>query len=142
MREQIINKALFNHCNQVEFTSENTQGSMILGKSIDIPVEELKKLRKTESIMVSCTTLDEMLKEFEKPDIIKIDIEGSEYDLVNNNCMKNVLECAPILVFEIHNRSSCSGHFKKLKDYIESFGYKITEHDDQLLGFHILCVKQ
>jgi FkbM family methyltransferase len=137
-----VNKALFNHCDTIEFSSENTQGSMILGKGVDIPIEDLKKLRKTDSIKVSCITLDEMLTKYEKPDIIKIDIEGTEYDLIHNDSMKNTLELGPILIFEIHHTVNSKEHFTRLKEYIESFGYKITDHDDQVLGYHILCVKQ
>ena len=135
----IIHKALFNHCGEIEFSCENAQGSMILGKSIDgLSVEELKKLRKAESIVVQCTTLDEMMKEFGKPDIIKLDIEGAEYDLVYNNCMKNVLESGPVLVFEIHGSTS-TVQFNTLVKYIESFGYTITHHNNHLLGYHIVC---
>ena len=137
----IINKALFNHCNEIEFSSENTQGSMILGKSIDIPIEDLKKLRKTDSIVVQCTTLNEMMSQFGAPDIVKIDIEGSEYDLVTNDSMKSVLEHGSILIFEIHQRLGSLSHYDKLVEYIESFGYKVTFYQDQLLGDHISCVK-
>lgn len=137
----IINKALFNHCNDIEFSSENTQGSMILGKSIDIPIEELKKLRKTDSVFVKCITLNEMLNQFGEPDIIKIDIEGSEYDLIYNESMNKVLEHGSILIFEIHQRPGSIFQYNKLVDYIKSFGYKVTYYQDQLLGDHISCVK-
>jgi FkbM family methyltransferase len=136
----IIKKALFNHCGEIEFSSENTQGSMILGKTIDIPVEDLKKLRKTDSIVVKCTTLDEMVSQFGSPDIVKIDIEGAEYDLVDS--MKSVLEHGSILIFEIHQRPGSLSHYMTLVNYIESFGYKVRFYQDPLLGDHISCVKQ
>jgi FkbM family methyltransferase len=136
----IIKKALFNHCGEIEFLSENTQGSMILGKTIDIPVEDLKVLRKSVVTKVQCTTLDEMMDSFGPPDIIKIDIEGSEYDLVGS--MNKVLTHGSILIFEIHRRPNSSDHFNKLVEYIESFDYKVTLYSDSLLGDHISCVKK
>lgn len=138
----VIKKALFNHCNEIEFTSENSQGSMILGKSIDIPVEEIKTIRNIKtSTFVTCTTLNEMMNLYGTPDIVKIDIEGSEYDLIHDDSMKNVLNMGPILIFEIHQRPGSSSHYVKLVDYIKSFGYTIIEYSDHLLGEHISCIK-
>jgi len=137
----IVNKALFNHTGFIEFSCENTQGSMILGKTIDIPVEDLKKIRKAETTQVKCTTLNRMMSKYGRPDVVKIDIEGAEYDLVCNDSMKDVLEAGSILIFEIHQLPKSTDHFSKLVSYIESFGYTVTHTDDPLLGYHICCVK-
>jgi hypothetical protein len=114
---------------------------MILGKTIDIPVEDLKKIRKAETTQVKCTTLNRMMSKYGRPDVVKIDIEGAEYDLVCNDSMKDVLEAGSILIFEIHQLPKSTDHFSKLVSYIESFGYTVTHTDDPLLGYHICCVK-
>ena len=136
----IIKRALFNHSDTVEFSSENTQGSMILGKSVDIEVESLKKLRiNGDFIKVRCTTLDEMTDIHEKPDIVKIDIEGSEYDLIGS--MDNTLLHEPILIFEIHSKLTNIEYYNKLVNYITSYGYTVIPYFTNLLGDHIICFK-
>jgi len=133
-----IQKALFNNDGHVEFSSENSQGSMVLGKTIDIPIEQLKSVRKCESIKVECVTLDTMVLKYGMPDIVKIDIEGAEYDLVDS--MNSVLEHGVPVLFEIHQRVQKIEHYDRLVKYIESFGYTVTLHPNELLGDHILCV--
>jgi len=141
MNITILNKALFCHNDTVLFSSENTQGSMILGKEIDIPVEDLKKIRKCDSIKVQCTTLNEMCDLFGVPDIVKIDIEGAEYDLIKNASMSKVLTHGSFLILEIHQRENCPKQFETLTNYIKSFGYEVKEYSDPLVGYHIACSK-
>jgi FkbM family methyltransferase len=134
-----IQKALFKHNGQVEFSCENTQGSMILGKSIDISVDNLKKIRKCSGTMVDCVTLDRMVELYGNPDIVKIDIEGSEYDLIGS--MDKLLELGPKIIFEIHQRIPKIEYYNKLVEHIKSFGYTIHFYTNEIVGDHILCVK-
>jgi len=123
----IIHKALFNNDNDILFTNENNQGSMIIGKNIDIEKDELIKIRKAETSMIKCTTINELVQLYGKPDIIKIDIEGSEYDLPENNSMGALRDLDNIeIVIEMHRtRRNISLYEKLVKYFIDDLKFKI-----------------
>ena len=123
----LINKALFNHENEILFSNENAQGSMIIGKNIDIEKEELIKIRKAETCMIKCTTINELVHLYGKPDIIKIDIEGSEYDLPVNNSMGALRDLDSIeFIVEIHGKQKNITHYENFIKYLtDDLGYKI-----------------
>jgi len=123
----LIKKALFNHENEILFANENSQGSMIIGKNIDIEKNELIKIRKSETSMIKCTTINELVQLYGKPDIIKIDIEGSEYDLPDNNSMGVLRDLESIeIIIEIHRKQKNIEHYEKLVKYlIEDLKFKV-----------------
>lgn len=120
-----IKKALFCHEDKVQFSCENTQGSMVLGKEVDgLSPDNLKKLRVCgEFYDVECTTINSLIREHGKPDIIKIDIEGSEYDLHKNDSMGLLRDLNNIvIIMELHGNKN-----DELIGYIESLGFKVIK---------------
>ena len=54
----------------------------------------------TKSIKVECTRLDEYIKDIQKIDMLKIDTEGSEYEILNSH--KNILNKVKNISVEYH----------------------------------------
>jgi FkbM family methyltransferase len=120
-----IKKALFCHDDTVQFSCENTQGSMVIGKEVDnVSPEDLKKLRVCgDFVDVECTTINSLIWEHGKPDIIKIDIEGSEYDLPKNDSMGILRDLNNIvIIMELHGNKN-----DELIKYIESLGFRVIK---------------
>jgi FkbM family methyltransferase len=120
-----VKKALFCHEGTVQFSCENTQGSMVIGKELDgVEPDKLKKLRVCgEFYDVECTTINSLIREYGKPDIIKIDIEGSEYDLPKNDSMGLLRDLNNIVIIvELHGNKN-----DELIGYIESLGFKVIK---------------
>ena len=62
--------------------------------------EELEYDNLIEKISIETTTLDDFCKiDNIKPDLIKIDVEGHEYD-VFLGCMETINLCKPVIIFE------------------------------------------
>lgn len=76
-------------------------------------------------IKVSTKSIDGLIAEgFEKPDVIKIDAEGAEYDILTG--VKNTLElCHPYILLATHD---C--HLRGVQDncvrFLEALGYQLT----------------
>ena len=67
-------------------------------------------------ILVPMMSIDEM--GLEKPDMIKIDVEGSEYE-VFKGAMKTIAEHKPTIYYEAHE----TPHFKEIYELLEPLGY-------------------
>ncbi len=78
---------------------------------------------------VDCVSLDEYFKDKEKPDIIKMDVEGWEEDAILGG--KEVFEHAQFIMFE-NNVTLLVARNKKgteAMDLLKSFGFEITKID-------------
>lgn len=69
------------------------------------------------TLPVPLVTIDSL--ELEKPDLIKIDVEGSEYD-VFKGAIKTIKEHKPILFYEAHETKQ----LREIYELIESLDYK------------------
>jgi len=82
-------------------------------QSIDFP-------EKIEEVNVKTVSLDYILKDFEKVSLLKIDAEGSEYEILMNS---SLIEKIENIVGEYHELSSCHTNFdiegKTIKDLIQ-----------------------
>ncbi|MEM2046085.1 MAG: FkbM family methyltransferase [Candidatus Bathyarchaeia archaeon] len=95
--------------------------------------------RKASQIQVKIRTLDEVLAEIGNVDLLKFDVEGSEYEIfANSQLVKRVLQ----LVGEVHGKSVNVGDFLALFPtkchHVRSFG---TEHIVYLHDLSIDCTK-
>jgi FkbM family methyltransferase len=102
---------------------KETTGSEIKGESWS----EVKK--SFNSVMVPCFTLDSLLEKNtfngHKIGLIKIDVEGAEYEVLQG--AKNLLKVSnPRLLLEIHGKDS----YEKCMPYLREVGYKakIVKH--------------
>jgi len=70
-------------------------------------------------IPVRVTTVDAVCSAGERPDLVKIDVEGFEHEVLKG--MRGVLgRCAPTLIFECHK----DGHPEEIEAILRPFGYR------------------
>jgi FkbM family methyltransferase len=70
------------------------------------------------TIPVPLVTIDSL--ELEKPNLIKIDVEGSEYDVLRG-AIKTITEHKPVLFYEAHETEQ----FREIYELIKPLGYKL-----------------
>ncbi|MEO7444377.1 MAG: FkbM family methyltransferase [Ferruginibacter sp.] len=76
---------------------------------------------------VPAITLEKIIHKhnLERIDILKMDCEGSEYDIIYNS-PPEVIKMARHLAIEIHDIDERNQNFRSLKKYIEGLGYTVT----------------
>lgn len=76
---------------------------------------------------VPCISLSKIVEEhqLEKIDLLKMDCEGSEYDILYHT-PKEIVQLASHLAIEVHDVDKERNNFIHLKAYLESLGYSIT----------------
>ena len=103
-----------------------------LGKLAHSAVDEKKKT----SIQVSSETLDNLVAEYKlEPGIIKIDVEGAEF-LVLNGAEETIKKYHPTFVIEVsdHLSKSLQTTSSMLFQFLENFNYKITDMHGSLIN--------
>lgn len=78
---------------------------------------------------VSCITLTDLFNKFniETCDFLKIDAEGSEYEIITST-KKQVLNKIKKLVFEYHPRLSTTNKLATLLKYLKKSGFVLVHH--------------
>lgn len=101
---------------------ENTEDSQVVAS-----VFSAFNANNTKKISVPCITLTDIIKEhkLENIDILKIDCEGSEYDIIYNTDPELVRK-AKIIALEVHDVDTGKNNFPAMKDYLISLGYTIS----------------
>jgi FkbM family methyltransferase len=89
-----------------------------------------------DRIKLPCQSLDGLMKQgYEKPDIIKIDVEGAEYDVLVG--AKNTLQqYQPNILLATHD-CHLPGVQEKCLQFLEELGYRLThtgQHNKHLAG--------
>lgn len=81
-------------------------------------------LKKTS---VPCISLSRIVSEnkLNKIDLLKMDCEGSEYDILYNS-PKEIVQLAKHIAIEVHDVDKQDNNFKTLSSYLQSLGYSIT----------------
>ncbi len=84
-----------------------------------------------DSVLVNCTTLNEVLEKIQKCDLLKIDCEGSEYEIIYS-CDPNLFNKVRRIVGEYHYRDDSERNGKSLKTFLEKQSFII----DQFIPFN------
>jgi FkbM family methyltransferase len=116
---EIIPIALGDNASPIAFTIN--YGNSALGITSDSPFYRSKA---GHEINVPCSRLDDLLETYhlKKPDLIKVDVEGSEEALVSG--MEHTLtRFRPVLFIEIHGQASAVKTFHR----IAKLGYTFTD---------------
>lgn len=81
----------------------------------------------TRKITVPCVTLTQIIEQnnLSKIDLLKIDCEGSEYDIIYNTSPALLLK-AKHIALEAHDVDDKQNNFKSIKAYLEELGFQIT----------------
>ena len=82
-----------------------------------------EKENSAEGFLVECTTLDEILDKMEKCDLLKIDCEGSEYEIIYS-CRPENLKKIHRIVGEYHDRDEASQNGTALKEFLETKSFR------------------
>jgi FkbM family methyltransferase len=105
--------------------------------------EKLRKRVKNihmESVMM--VKLDDFIREWklEPPDVIKIDVQGGEYDVLCG-AYQTLVKCRPVLIVEVHTTLlKYFGHsFEELKNFLTGldYTYEVLKHRGKEL--HLLA---
>lgn len=81
----------------------------------------------TKKIIVPCITLTEIINDCktEKIDLLKLDCEGSEYDILYNT-PSTLLQKINFLSIEVHDLDTDKNNLQALNKYLISLGYKTS----------------
>ncbi|MFC1858625.1 FkbM family methyltransferase [Thermodesulfobacteriota bacterium] len=87
----------------------------------------------TETLRVSCMTLQDILDKhnIERCDLLKIDCEGSEYEILYN-CSRNYLQRIRQTVIEVHKGNEPDQNIESLMDYFSAQNFK-THRSEHIL---------
>ena len=76
-------------------------------------------------IKVQCHSIDGLIRQgYETPDIIKIDVEGAEYDVLKG-AEETLKNCKPNILLATHD-CHLPGVQKKCVQFLEELGYRLT----------------
>ena len=93
-------------------------------------------LTTTERITVPCHSIDGLLREgYKQPDVIKIDVEGAEYDVLKG-AEKTLRECKPNILLATHD-CHLPGVKQNCIDFLQEIGYtttKLSGHNKHVPG--------
>ncbi|HNW23588.1 MAG TPA: FkbM family methyltransferase [Candidatus Dojkabacteria bacterium] len=95
---QLINKAISSDSPLKDFYIDNSKQNWESNSSF--LKNSWSGKESTKSIKVECTRLDEYIKDIQKIDMLKIDTEGSEYEILNSH--KNILNKVKNISVEYH----------------------------------------
>jgi FkbM family methyltransferase len=84
--------------------------------------------RNTKRLTVPSISLTEIIKQndLDHIDILKVDCEGSEYDIFYNTDT-DLLKRAKTIIFEAHDIDAHRQNFSSLKSHLASIGYLVTQ---------------
>ncbi|MBD2699502.1 FkbM family methyltransferase [Spirosoma sp. BT702] len=83
----------------------------------------------TEKITVPCTTLTDIIEEnnLQKINLLKLDCEGSEYDIIYNTSSELVKRIDRMIV-EVHDLDDKRNNIASFNQYVQSLGY-VTDYE-------------
>ncbi len=83
--------------------------------------------RNTRKISVSCITLNEIILDnnLQAIDVMKIDCEGSEYDILYNTD-PSLIRRAKMLLIEVHDLDKDQNNITALNNFLKEIGYTTT----------------
>ena len=104
----------------IELFTEDTEDNTVVSSVFS----EFNKLNK-KTITVPAQSLTSIIEQnnFDKIDLLKLDCEGSEYDIIYNTD-STILRKVNMMVIEVHEIDKERNNLKSLDQYLASIGYK------------------
>ena len=92
-------------------------------------VSSISKSISDNTVTVKSKTLDALMESFEEVDLLKIDIEGAEYDLLANTS-EETLKKASNIILEFHDNPD--GKVLGILEKLESAGFNYQMYDESI----------
>ena len=141
-----LNYAVFSEKTKIKFFVNNDLRNNQYG-TINSDIDNFANKGLEQHVYVDANTVDSILSEnsIKIQDVkwIKIDVEGAEFDVIKGS--KELITNAKnlTLIVEIHNLSNGTTYHKEIKDFLESFGYKIDFEERRPSGeSHVIFKKE
>lgn len=106
----------------IELFMEDTDDNQVVASVFDGFNKE--NLKKTSLPAISLTKIITE-NNLQQIDLLKMDCEGSEYDIIRNTS-PDLLMRAAFMSIEVHNVDDGENNFASLKNYLEALGYSLT----------------
>jgi FkbM family methyltransferase len=91
-----------------------------------------------EGVEVKTIKLDDIIENYDEIELLKMDIEGSEYDVIFNTKIENLKKIKRI-VGELHYKDEKKRN--EFKSYLEKLGFKFFEYDKNQLYNSLNIIK-
>lgn len=141
-----LNYAVFSEKTKIKFFVNNDLRNNQYG-TVNSDIDNFANKGLEQHVYVDANTIDSILLEnsIKIQDVkwIKIDVEGAEFDVIKGS--KELISNAKDLriIVEIHNLSNGMTYHKEIKDFLESFGYKIDFEERRPSGeSHVIFKKK
>jgi len=123
---RVLHKAVHNFNGKIEF--HESQNSLVSGlyenrNDIDIHGEIKTKI-------VECLTLDSLLKDEEEIDLLKIDVEGAEYEILEACSDQTLNKCSKIYL-EFHDGIKKRDKLENIKQRFLDLGFSLIKYIGQ-----------
>jgi FkbM family methyltransferase len=141
-----LNYAVFSEKTKIKFFVNNDLRNNQYG-TINSDIDNFANKGLEQHVYIDANTVDSILSEnsikIQEVKWIKIDVEGAEFDVIKGS--KELISNAKDLriIVEIHNLSNGTTYHKEIKDFLESFGYKIDFEEHRPSGeSHVIFKKE
>ena len=106
----------------IELFLEDTPNNQVVASVFSDFNKENKK-----KTIVPCISLSKIVRQHKltQIDLLKMDCEGSEYDIIYNSS-PDIIQLATNIAIEVHDVDEKRNNFSNLKNYLESLNYHIT----------------
>lgn len=121
----------------LELFTENTPGNSVVA-SVFPGFDE----RNTKKITVPAKSLAAIVEEndFNQVDLLKLDCEGSEYDILYNTQV-SVLNKIKIMVIEVHEIDGGKNNLRSLTAFLNSCGYRTRSQPITAESYYLQAIK-
>jgi FkbM family methyltransferase len=141
-----LNCAVFSEKTKIKFfVNDDLRNNQFGTINSDIDNFAYKGLER--HVYVDANTVDSILSEnnieIQEVKWMKIDVEGAEFDVIkgSNDLISNAKNLK--IIVEIHNLSNGMTYHKEIKEFLESFGYKIDFEERRPSGeSHVIFKKE
>jgi len=140
-----LNCAVFSEKTKIKFFVNDDLRNNQFG-TINSDIDNFANKGLEQHVYVDANTVDSILSEnsieIQEVKWMKIDVEGAEFDVIKGS--KELISNAKNLkiIVEIHNLSNGTTYHKEIKEFLESFGYKIEYEERRPSGeSHVIFKK-
>ena len=131
---------LSDHVTALNFAMSGATGTGFIARE-DVPAGQKRLLSKYDSraaeLSVQCRTLESIFddQKLEQVDLAKVDIEGSEYEVLLSTRVE-VLRRIARMDLEVHNNITAKGYsFDNLREHLREGGLLLTSLETDAKGF-------